>query len=97
LQNSDLILNVAIVQDIVAKKKDALVAMYPDYEKFGQDTSLYEKDATTTELRYQDNCLDIQELSASSLRILVKAEEELSQARHFSRIFPSSSRRYKHE
>ena len=82
------------IQDIAHEKKDALSKAYPAYKVVSHDSRLYERDATA-EVTLNNaellECLDSGQIEASDLRLLIKAEEELSQTKNFIRTFPSAS------
>ena len=70
--------------------------LYPDFQQYGHQTRLYER--TLQKIDHVDadfdDMLDICQLQGSSLRSIIKLEEELSQCRDFDRIIPSSEERY---
>jgi len=85
-----------IPEEVARSKEELLRRLYPDFQQYGHQTRLYER--TLQKIDHVDadfdDMLDICQLQGSSLRSIIKLEEELSQCRDFDRIIPSSEERY---
>ena len=81
-----------LFQDIAAKKKAELTQLYPNVESFCQDPRIYRKEKLAQlAIGNAENIelLNLSQINSAQLKILMKAEEELSQTNNFGRIFPS--------
>jgi len=81
-----------IPQDIAAKKKAELTQLYPNVESFCQDPRIYRKEKLAqlaTGNAENIELLNLSQINSAQLKILMKAEEELSQTNNFARIFPT--------
>ena len=83
-----------MLQEIAVTRDSDLRSLYPDWGEFGQTVELYRRteslEVTRKELAER---LDRQEVSGQLLRDIVLLEEQRSQCKHFSPIFPTKSDR----
>ena len=79
------------LQEAAAARETEIRAMYPELSVLGHEPRLYRRAepaaATPAELRA---ALQSGRPGATDLRIIIKAEEELSQTSAFQRLFPTA-------
>eukprot|EP00092_Neocalanus_flemingeri_P000105 GFUD01000107.1.p1 GENE.GFUD01000107.1~~GFUD01000107.1.p1 ORF type:complete len:595 (+),score=129.91 GFUD01000107.1:61-1845(+) len=83
-----------IPQEIAKKNKSDIISQYPEFAELSYDMKVYEKPAkkavnlTDEEM---SEYLESDHIEASDIHLLMKAEEELSQTKEFTRLIPNNS------
>eukprot|EP00092_Neocalanus_flemingeri_P042338 GFUD01046217.1.p1 GENE.GFUD01046217.1~~GFUD01046217.1.p1 ORF type:complete len:139 (-),score=37.90 GFUD01046217.1:59-448(-) len=87
-----------IPQEIAQKNKYDMISQYPEFAELSYDMTVYEKptnNAVNLTDEEMSKYLESDNMEASDIHLLMKAEEELSQTKEFTRLLPChSSSRY---